>query len=236
MKKVLITLSLLLCTLFAFAQEEERAFYPIDWKQMAEVVKSNPDSVRTLVKRLTTVTLDKTLTYPERQLAFYGITYLSNNNKVDQLLMTAHESLKTKDYDHALNLTKEALEENPLSLEGNKMMADIIRISLKDSTKTSPFTPKDREYYGNMMFRIMNTIATTGYGSEEYPFAVTMVSDEYIFNGIYLEIETGSQYLLGKSYPCDKFDVKEKSQYFSADEIYFDITRVFEIRRQKLNE
>ena len=131
MKRVLISLSLLLCTLFAFAQEEERAFYPIDWKQMDEVVKSNPDSVRTLVKRLTTVTLDKTLTYPERQLAFYGITYLSNNNKVQLLLMTAHESLKTKDYDHALNLTKEALEENPLSLEGNKMITILLPVMKK---------------------------------------------------------------------------------------------------------
>ena len=232
MKKILTTIALALCTLFAFAMEEQRTIYPIDWKEMAKVVKNNPDSVRNLVTRLTATSLDKTLTYPERQLAFYGYTYLSNNNRVKQLLMSANDAFKLNNYDEAINLTKEALTENPLSLEGNKLMADIMYKCLQDSTKTSPFTDEDRKYHVNMMFRIFNTIATTGDGSEDYPFAVTMVSDEYIFNSIYLEIRTGTQYLQGKAYLCDKFDVSEKSQYYSSDEIYFDVTRVFEIRKQ----
>ena len=70
--------------------------------------------------------------------------------------------------------------------------------------------------------RIFNTIAATGYGSEEHPFCITSVADEYVFMRNYLEIyRIKQQTLVGV---CDVFILEETSQYYSEQKIYFDAT------------
>jgi hypothetical protein len=107
----------------------------------------------------------------------------------------------------------------------------MISQQLEDSTKESSYTLEDARYYYHIMMRLMNTIAMSGDGSKENPFAVVSVADEYIFMENYLNIEAGNQYFLEGTPPCDMFDVKEKSKYYQADHIYFDITHVLELEK-----
>ena len=54
---------------------------PVDWKKIRNEVKDNPQRVKDLVMRLSATNLDTTLTYQDRILAFYGQSFLSNDEE-----------------------------------------------------------------------------------------------------------------------------------------------------------
>ena len=99
----------------------------------------------------------------------------------------------------------------------------------RDSTKQGVISRDEARAHYQRMHRILNTIAKTGEGTEEKPFYVTAVSDEYLFMRHYLEIQNrGKQYMTEK---FDVFELEETSKYYSRPKLYFEITRVLEIEK-----
>lgn len=232
MKKALTLLLLVLTVSLLGAQERTAPITKVDWKEIGILSTNHPDSIKTLIKRMLKKQIDTTLTYKERLTAYVGQTYLSKAGSADLLLMDYNDSVRNKNYDGALRTALQAVKIYPLSLEANMDVMDMILQQIKDSTKKSAYTVDDLRYYYHITMRIMNTIAASGDGSHKNPFAVISVGDEYVFMRDYLNIENGNQYLVGGTPPCDKLNVKEKSKYYEADEIYFDITRVTELEME----
>lgn len=220
MKKLFLALAVLLSSLTAFAQRE---IITVDWDVIKEIVKESPDDVRDLVRRLSAPTLDTTLTYNDRVVAFYGQALLSNG-KEESLVGDMSRLFAQKDFANALVKAKEALEINPLNLQALDRAGTCIAL-LRESGDESYGVDEARRYFSRAM-RIYNTIAVTGLGDAEYPFCVTTVADEYEFMRNYLELyEIESQALVGS---CDVFTLGEASKYYSDEKIYFDATRPLE--------
>ena len=199
--------------------EKMREIFPVDWKKLKKIVKKDSDAVKEAVNRLSEVESDPSLTDQDRILAFYGQALLTNGRE-QSLADDASRLFSQKDYVNALGKAKEALEINPLNLTAlDKAGAAIVMLIEQGDTS---FTSDDAMYYFNVAMRIFNTIAATGYGSEEHPFCITSVADEYVFMRNYLEIyRIKQQALVGV---CDVFILEETSQYYSEQKIYFDAT------------
>lgn len=226
MKKLLLSVAVLFSCLAAFGQRE---IITMDWDVVKGIVKDNPNKVKELVERLSAPTLDTTLTYQDRIIAFYGQSLLSNG-KEKTLVDDASKLYSKEDYVNALAKAKDALAINPLNIRAlDRAGSSIIGlIAAGDAT----YTKKDAKQYFNRAMRLFNTIAMTGDGSKNYPFCVTSVSDEYDFMNNYLELyEFESQSLVGN---CDVFILSETSKYYSNKELYFDATRPLEMLTQAL--
>jgi len=218
--------AVLFSCLAAFGQ---RDIITMDWDVVKGIVKDNPNKVKELVERLSAPTLDTTLTYQDRIIAFYGQSLLSNG-KEKTLVDDASKLYSKEDYVNALAKAKDALAINPLNIRAlDRAGSSIIGlIAAGDAT----YTKKDAKQYFNRAMRLFNTIAMTGDGSKNYPFCVTSVSDEYDFMNNYLELyEFESQSLVGN---CDVFILSETSKYYSNKELYFDATRPLEMLTQAL--
>jgi len=209
----------------------QREIIPMDWDIVKDIVRKDPDSVRGLVNRLSAPTLDTTLTYSERILAFYGQSLLSDGREaslVDDMI----ELYSKDDYANALIKAREALAINPLNLKALTRAGRSIA-SLIKSGDTSYSKDEARQYFNRAM-RIYNTIAMTGYGDENHPFCVTSIADEYEFMRNYLELyKYESQALVGN---YDVFTLSETSKYYSAKTIYFDASRPLEMLAKALGE
>lgn len=226
MRKVLLFVLLVLGTLSIHAQERE--LHPIDWKVIETTTLSMPDSIKSLVSRLSGTKFDPTLTWDERRLAIFGQSILSENKEED-LAYKAIDKYNEEKYIEAIQLAKKALEINPLNVSALNTTRECI-MSLIESGDTS-FKDSDAELYHNRAYRIYNTIATTGDGSKENPFYVTCVSEEYCFLRFYLNLwEYESQSLVGQ---CDLFKLKETSKYYPYDTIYFETSRDLDIIQKR---
>ena len=208
--------------------QEERVIIPVDWKEVKEVAEKDPERIKGLVARLSANNIDTTMTWKERILAYYGQSFLTAKTELiegrglDQLF-------NEKKYEKCLTDARELLKKNPVSLKALCNAAFAISKMVKDSTNHYDVSIDEGQVYYNRMIRILNTIAKTGDGTEERPFYVTAVSDEYMFMRYYLELwEIGKQSLTGT---CDVFELKETSKYYYRPEIFFEITRVLEIER-----
>ena len=199
------------------SQNNQREIIPVDWKELDMIVRNDPDRVRNYVNRLSEVTLDRSLSYHDRIIAFYGQALLTNGTE-QSLANEASRLYQEKDYANAFKKAKEALEINPLNLSALNIAGSSI-VMLMESGDTS-VTSDDAMYYFNVAMRIYNTIAITGYGNEEHPFFITTVADEYAFVRNYLEIyKIEGQALINH---CDVLTLGETSQYYSDPKIYFD--------------
>lgn len=229
------TIFLLVAVLFTIAlNAQEREFFPVDWKAIEAFVADNPDSVRNLVKRMTAHEIDTTLTYEQRRLAFYGQSYISKGEE-SSAERTLFELFQKEKYKEVVESTKKSLEINPLSLESLNFTVMAMSRTIQGGD-TLTYSPEEVQLYANRVMRILNTIATTGDGSKEHPFAVTKVSDEYNFMRYYLNLwEIKSQFVTIAERPCDGFMLQEASEYYGSLEIYFDITRVFELEGVSLS-
>ncbi len=228
MKKLILSLAVMFSCLAAFGQRE---IISMNWDVVKEIVKEDPDDVRELVSRLSAPTLDTTLTYNDRIIAFYGQSLLSNGKEA-ALVDDMSKLYSQKDYVNALGKAREALAINPLNLRALDRAGMCIAL-LIESGDTS-YSKDEAKQYFNRAMRIYNTIAMTGLGDEEYPFCVTSVADEYEFMRNYLELyEYESQALVGF---CDVFTLKETSEYYSDKKIYFDATRPLEMLAKALGQ
>ena len=207
---------------------QERELHPVNWKLIRKEVKDNPQHVKDLVMRLSAAKLDTTLTYQDRILAFYGQSFLSNDEE-DAMRVNMDKQKEQGLLEECLATAKKMLDINPLNLKALNTAGHVLYAMAKDSMRYSDVTIEDAKPYFMREMRIYNTIAMTGDGSEDYPFYVTKVSDEYCFMRHYLELwEYKSQTATAR---CDVFDLAESSKYYSQPKIYFEITRVYELER-----
>jgi tetratricopeptide (TPR) repeat protein len=221
MKQLLICL-VAMAALFSNARE----FVPVDWTNIKQEATNHPQRIKDLVARLSADELDSTLTYPERILAFYGQSYLTQD-KEELDVRTMQQHAKNKNFEECLACAKRILEINPLNIDALRQAGNAIYALSEDSVNCRGLTKDDAKPYFARAFRIYNTIATTGDGSAEHPFYVTKISDEYNFMRVYLNLwKFSSQALVGN---CDVFTLSENSEYYLQPEIHFEITRVLEI-------
>ena len=226
MKKALLGLMLSLWTLSVYA---ERELFPIKWNEIENAVAANPNQVKSLVERLALPTLDKTLTWDERRLAFYGQSILIKD-KEDGKVREATSAYNAGQYEKSLSIAKEALTINALSLSALRIAENSILYLIEAGN--AEYQKSDAEVFYNRAFRIYNTIATTGDGSSEHPFFVTKVSDEYDFMRYYLELwDYSGQSLVGT---CDVFDLEKTSKYYSEKRVWFDSSRSLYLLQEKM--
>ena len=206
----------------------EREIIPVDWKEVQKVAEENPQQIKQLVARLSANEIDTTMTWKERILAYYGQSYLTPKTEIEAGL-DLDKLLRENKYEECLAGAKELLKKNPVSL---KALSNAIYATMylwRDSTKQGVISRDEARAHYQRMHRILNTIAKTGEGTEEKPFYVTAVSDEYLFMRHYLEIQNrGKQYMTEK---FDVFELEETSKYYSRPKLYFEITRVLEIEK-----
>ena len=226
MKKLLLSVAVLFSCLAAFGQRE---IITVDWDNIKEIVAKKPDEVRELVKRLSAPTLDATLTYEDRIIAFYGQSLLSSDKEKD-LVYDASKLFSKGDFMNALAKAKEALAINPLNIQALDRAGRSIYELIDAGDKS--YTKDDGKQYFNRAMRLFNTIAMTGDGSKDHPFCVTSVADEYEFMHNYLELyDFENQALVGH---CDVFTLAKTSQYYSDKKLYFDATRPLEMLSKAL--
>ena len=229
MRKIALTIIFVCCTLALTTHAQiVRQINPVDWKEVKKVADNDPQRIRDLVARMSADKIDTTMTWNERVLAYYGQSYLTPNieliDGIDQ-----DNLLREGKYEECLAKAKETLKKNPVSLKSLSNAVLAITRMLKDSTNHYDVSVEEGQIYFNRMSRIFNTIASTGAGTEKLPFAVTAVSDEYLFMRYYLDIwEIERQSYTGK---YDVFELKKTSQYYTEKTLYFDISRIVEIER-----
>ena len=229
MRQLLTIFALILFLPVYTHAQKERDFIPVDWKEIKKVAENDPQQINNLVARMASSEIDTTMTWNERILAYYGQSYLTPMTELIEG-MTLDKLLKDGKYEECLSGAKELLKKNPVSLKALSNALYSMMYMLKDSTNHHGFSRDEAPTYYNRMHRILNTIAVTGDGSEERPFYVTAVSDEYLFMRHYLEIgKTKKQYFKGH---FDVFELDETSKYYTHPTLYFDITRTLEIEKE----
>ena len=217
MKKLLFTL---LLTCMVGVCHAERELFPINWDNMEKIAKAQSDSVRALAVRLSADTLDRSLTWEERRLAVYGMGILNPQLNLKKAAYDGNEYYREGKYEEALECAKTLLKDNPLNTNALSLAERSILQMVKAGNKK--YTKSNAEIYYLRAQRVYNTIATTGNGSEDYPFHVTEVPEEYNFMRYYLEIwEYSGQKLVGT---CDVITLSETSQYYNAETVWFDAT------------
>ena len=226
-RRLLLLPFFLLATMCMNAQEE-RTLMPVDWQAIKKEVKENPVHVKQLVARLSGETIDRTLTFPERVLAFYGQSFLSNDAE-DVYRTDMDKSFEDKKWKKCLATAKKMLDVNPLSLNALITTGEVLIQMSQDSTRWKNVKEDDARPYINRAMRIFNTIAVTGDGSAEHPFYVTKVSDEYCFMRYYLDLWKYKKQSATSC--CDIITLDGNSKYYDRPEIYFEITRVYELER-----
>lgn len=221
LKTLFVSLAALLCVATASARSE---FCPVKWKKIQSIAQKDPGRIEALAERMTASRPDTTLTMPDRILAFFGQSYLTEDRE-DPLVREMQKSYQEGCYAEALAKADEVLEINPLNLEA--LFKAAMSIALMRHHGDETYSQSDGQAYFNRGYFLLETIAATGDGSEEHPFCVTKVSDEYNFMYFYFNLERIlSQALVGH---CDVFELGEGNEKYSAPKIYFDVTRVLEI-------
>ena len=207
--------------------QAQRECIPVDWQKVKERIND-------LVARMSTNEIDTTMTWDERILAYYGQSFLTPFSGLSEG-KDLNDLMKEGKYEECLAGAKEQLKKNPVNLDALFKAGSAISMMVEDSTKQYNVTPDDAHDYFMRMFMIIDTIDHTGDGTEERPFSVTAVSDEYMFMRLYLDIwKIESQFLTNKQ--CDGFNLKETNEKYSRKQIFFDVSRVMEIERQLLFE
>lgn len=229
MRKILFVFALLVFMPAISQAQIVRVTQPVDWGKVQKVAENDPQRIKDLVARMSANEIDTTMTWNERILAYYGQSYLTPMTELSESI-TLDKLLKEGKYEECLSGAKELLKKNPVSLKALSNALYAMMYMLQDSTKHHDLSRDEARLYYNRMHRILNTIAITGDGTEERPFYVTSVSDEYLFMRHYLEIgKTKKQYFKGH---FDVFELDETSKYYTHPTLYFDITRVLEIEKE----
>lgn len=231
MKKLRVAAILLLLCVMTVLSAQERELMPVDWTKVRHEVENRPDYVKGLVQRLAADTLDKSLSPADRILAFYGQSFLTND-KEEPMRSTLYQQQNEGLLEECVATAKEMLAINPLNLDALITAGEVLYNMAEDSTGRYRVTVDEARPYLNRAMRLMNTIALTGDGSADHPFYVTKVSDEYCFMRYYLDLwKYDSQYATSC---CDVFELNEVSEYYIRPTISFEITRVYELERERL--
>ena len=197
------------------------------WKHVKQEVKKNPDKVSSCIDRL--ARMDTTLTLEESLLAFYGQSYLLNDK--DEPMVNSMNILYNKaSYEAAFDTAFEILSINPLNIRALILSALILH--QVDSTFKYGNSQDDVHYFFQRAFSLLHVIAQTGDGSQERPYMVSKISEEYDFLHYYLNIWTIQSQSLNMKVPCDELQVETDKG--GSRTVCFEVTRVLELEKEVL--
>ena len=227
MKKILILLFLLV-NLMIVAQTE-RPITPVDWDYIRTEVEHNPQRVKALVERMALLRMDSTMTSQDRILAFFGQSYISCGEEMN-VCRDMKDSLRCRKMEVVSELADSILKVNPLSLDA--LIGKLSYYLDLDNNHPDRSWSVEEDVKKTLLRTelILNTIAMTGDGSKNHPFAVTCVADEYNFIRYYLQISNiKGQAFLGD---IDRISLGESNEFYKEKNVYFDITRCLELEQK----
>lgn len=221
-RRVILTAVASIAFVSMYAQEMETFMIDVDWNEIKTLAQEDPGFVGRVCDRIDIQ--DTTLSYTEIARAYLAQSFLTAD-KEDNIVRTMKKAADEGEFEKSLSLSREALEINPVNIDA-LFYAAISIAELLDKGDTSQSVDEAQKFYDRMM-TILVGIVYTGDGSEEHPFVVTKISDEYALMRLALDLyDYDSQSLVGH---CDMFDLAATSDVFQADEIWFDATRILEL-------
>lgn len=218
MKNLLLTLlAIVLSELTLFAQEDAtvKSFEPIDLDTIEQIAK-NKKSYRALVKRFEH--MDSTLTKNEYAAIYFGAAYQKGYTGGYGKNSELFRLFKENKYEALYKICPKKLSKNPANIRATRyMMMAVIDLKGENSDEF--------DLYLHRFCKLLATIARSGKGTEESPWMVIAVDDEYELMRYHLEAQDKKAQALvncnGK--PCDKIEF-EKCMLPGVTQVYFDVS------------
>ena len=233
MKQILLFATLIFGAFAMHATDEaEYETYRITWSEISALVENNPDSIKSLIDR--TALGDTTLRTKELLVAYMGKSFFGASPFSES--RDARSALNEEKIDSAMVLIEQAIKRNPLSLSNNYYY---IVCALTQNPQISDYQAMQQDENLKLAVArfnlLLEAIYYSGNGSQEYPYKVTCVDDEYTFMSQGLDLPRPTNQSLTKD-GHDMFKLPaHSSTLYTGQEIHFDATRILQLEQNLFN-
>ena len=233
MKQILLFATLIFGAFAMHAIDEaEYETYRITWSEIRALVENNPDSIKSLIDRA--VLGDTTLRTKELLVAYMGKSFFGASPFSES--RDARSALNEDNIDSAMVLIEQAIKRNPLSLSNNYYY---VVCALTQNPQISDYQAIQQDENLKLAVtrfnQLLKAIYYSGNGSQEYPYKVTCVDDEYTFMSQGLDLPRPTNQSLTKD-GHDMFKLPaHSSTLYTGQEIHFDATRILELEQNLFN-
>ena len=212
--------------------EAEYETYRITWSEISALVENNPDSIKSLIDR--TALGDTTLRTKELLVAYMGKSFFGASPFSES--RDARSALNEEKIDSAMVLIEQAIKRNPLSLSNNYYY---VVCALTQNPQISDYQAMQQDENLKLAVArfnlLLEAIYYSGNGSQEYPYKVTCVDDEYTFMSQGLDLPRPTNQSLTKD-GHDMFKLPaHSSTLYTGQEIHFDATRILQLEQNLFN-
>ena len=233
MKQILLFATLIFGAFAMHATDEaEYETYRITWSEISALVENNPDSIKSLIDRA--VLGDTTLRTKELLVAYMGKSFFGASPFSES--RDARSALNEDNIDSAMVLIEQAIKRNPLSLSNNYYY---VVCALAQNPQISDYQAMQQDENLKLAVArfnlLLEAIYYSGNGSQEYPYKVTCVDDEYTFMSQGLDLPRPTNQSLTKD-GHDMFKLPaHSSTLYTGQEIHFDATRILQLEQNLFN-
>ena len=233
MKQILLFSTLIFGAFAMHATDEaEYETYRITWSEISALVENNPDSIKSLIDRAALG--DTTLRTKELLVAYMGKSFFGASPFSES--RDARSALNEDKIDSAMVLIEQAIKRNPLSLSNNYYY---VVCALTQNPQISDYQAMQQDENLKLAVArfnlLLEAIYYSGNGSQEYPYKVTCVDDEYTFMSQGLDLPRPTNQSLTKD-GHDMFKLPaHSSTLYTGQEIHFDATRILELEQNLFN-
>ena len=233
MKHLLLFATLIFGAFAMHATDEaEYETYRITWSEISALVENNPDSIKSLIDR--TALGDTTLRTKELLVAYMGKSFFGASPFSES--RDARSALNEEKIDSAMVLIEQAIKRNPLSLSNNYYY---VVCALTQNPQISDYQAMQQDENLKLAVArfnlLLEAIYYSGNGSQEYPYKVTCVDDEYTFMSQGLDLPRPTNQSLTKD-GHDMFKLPaHSSTLYTGQEIHFDATRILQLEQNLFN-
>ena len=232
--KQLLLFAILIFGAFAMHATDEAEYetYRITWSEISALVENNPDSIKSLIDR--TALGDTTLRTKELLVAYMGKSFFGASPFSES--RDARSALNEDNIDSAMVLIEQAIKRNPLSLSNNYYY---VVCALTQNPQISDYQAMQQDENLKLAVArfnlLLEAIYYSGNGSQEYPYKVTCVDDEYTFMSQGLDLPRPTNQSLTKD-GHDMFKLPaHSSTLYTGQEIHFDATRILQLEQNLFN-
>lgn len=215
MKRLLLTvIAIMLSGFVAFAQNAAESDESIDLKSIKRIAKKK-EPYRTLVKRFEKA--DSTLTLNECMTIYFGTAYQKGYTGDYGINSDMDELFKNGNFTELYNICQERIAIHPTDLKTTRYIWYAV---MNTKGKESP----ENRLYLYRAYCMLHAIMKSGKGTEESPWIVITVKDEYELMNFFNVKGMKSQALVklnGKSCDLIKF---EKCDIPDITQMYFDVS------------
>jgi hypothetical protein len=233
MKQILLFATLIFGAFAMHATDEaEYETYRITWSEISALVENNPDSIKSLIDRAALG--DTTLRTKELLVAYMGKSFFGASPFSES--RDARSALNEEKIDSAMVLIEQAIKRNPLSLSNNYYY---VVCALTQNPQISDYQAMQQDENLKLAVArfnlLLEAIYYSGNGSQEYPYKVTCVDDEYTFMSQGLDLPRPTNQSLTKD-GHDMFKLPaHSSTLYTGQEIHFDATRILQLEQNLFN-